>query len=87
MGTADWQLLNCPHTCLCMISSENWLPSCGEWAAYGEQQYICDNGVMSKDSDGYIIRPNPQDQRLIGRVTGVGQTVQRSTSRWRSSAR
>jgi len=29
---------------------------------------------MSKDSDGYIIRPNPLDPRLTERVSGVDQT-------------
>src|ERR1041385_8055581 len=29
---------------------------------------------MSKDRDGYIIRPNPNDPRLTERVTGVDQT-------------
>jgi len=29
---------------------------------------------MSKDHDGYIIRPNPQDPRLTERVTGIDQT-------------
>ena len=29
---------------------------------------------MSKDRDGYIIRPNPNDPRLTERVSGVDQT-------------
>jgi FdhD protein len=29
---------------------------------------------MTKDNDGYIIRPNPQDPRLTERVTGIDQT-------------
>src|ERR1700675_1414135 len=29
---------------------------------------------MSKDSDSYIIRPNPQDPRLTERVSGIDQT-------------
>src|SRR6476646_7964427 len=29
---------------------------------------------MSKDRDGYIIQPNPNDRRLTERVTGVDQT-------------
>jgi FdhD protein len=32
---------------------------------------------MSKDSDSYIIRPDPNDPRLTERVTGIDQTGQR----------
>ena len=29
---------------------------------------------MTKDNDGYIIRPNPRDPPLTERVTGIDQT-------------
>src|SRR5664279_2404444 len=35
---------------------------------------------MSKDRDGYIIRPNPADPRLTERVTGVDHTGARVTT-------
>jgi len=35
---------------------------------------LCYNTAMSKDTDGYIIRPNPLDPRLTERVSGIDQT-------------
>src|ERR1700694_187741 len=38
------------------------------------QGILCYNTAMSKDTDGYIIRPNPLDPRLTERVSGIDQT-------------
>ena len=40
------------------------------WAVWN----LCYSGAMNKKTDAYVIRPNPQDQRLTERVTGVDQT-------------
>lgn len=37
-------------------------------------QKVCYSERMSKDRDGYIIRPNPVDPRLTERVSGIDQT-------------
>ena len=38
------------------------------------RENVCYSSVMSKDKNGYIIRPNPLDPRLTERVAGVDQT-------------
>jgi len=40
-------------------------------------QNVCYIHFMSKERDGYIIRPNPLDPRLTERVVGVDQTGER----------
>ena len=37
----------------------------------GLLQKLCYNTAMTKDHDGYIIRPIPLDPKLTERVTGI----------------
>jgi FdhD protein len=47
------------------------------WADFSGDSDLCYNSTMSKDTDSYIIRPDPNDPRLTERVTGIDQTGQR----------
>jgi FdhD protein len=44
------------------------------WAGFGLAKFLCYTWAMSKDNDGYIIRPDPADPRLTERVAGIDQT-------------
>ena len=62
-----------------MILTENRFPLFGimrGWAMNSGGN-PCYNSTMSKNSDSYIIRPDPNDPRLTERVTGIDQTGQR----------
>jgi FdhD protein len=45
-----------------------------EWADFNVRANLCYSRAMNKKTDGYIIRPNPQDQRLTERVSGIDQS-------------